>query len=241
MTSEQTLKELGELIEIMAILRSPEGCPWDCQQTPESLKPYLLEETYELLEAIDSCNPTDIRDELGDLLLQIVFLARIFNERKVFDLADVARSINSKMIRRHPHVFGDADHADHARRWEEIKRQERAERGGRGTIEEQIPKELPALKKATKLGKKIEQVPVAEQIASIRKSYDSLAECVTEPDNSEKLRTLLGEILFSTARLSATLQVDAEDLLRSKTAHLIREIDTAIDASSGHNLKVREK
>ena len=96
---------LERLLEIMATLRSPEGCPWDAKQTPKSLKPFLLEETYEVLEAIDHGDPGGIRDELGDLLLQVVFQARIFEERGDFDFSDVAGAISEKLIRRHPHVF----------------------------------------------------------------------------------------------------------------------------------------
>ena len=121
MTDKSATTELLKLIEIMATLRSTDGCPWDKEQTPETLKPYILEEAYELIEAIDSKNSAEICDESGDLLLQIVFLAQIFNEQKEFDLAEVAHSISSKMIRRHPHVFADANSDEHSQRWEEIK------------------------------------------------------------------------------------------------------------------------
>lgn len=107
MNDERTARALLRLQHILAILRGPRGCPWDARQTTRSLKPYLLEEAYEVLDAIDRGDPEEICGELGDLLLQVVFHAQIFSEQERFDLADVANAINAKLERRHPHVFGD--------------------------------------------------------------------------------------------------------------------------------------
>ena len=123
MNSQKTLDSLQELIDIMALLRSENGCQWDSAQTPESLKTHILEEAYEVLEAIDQGDPDEICDELGDLLLQVVFQSQIFTESGLFGMAEVAKSISNKLKRRHPHIFADADHEGHEQRWEEIKQQ----------------------------------------------------------------------------------------------------------------------
>ncbi len=226
MTENNEVEELCRLIDIMATLRSPAGCPWDQEQTAETLKPYILEEAYELLEAIDSDDALDIRDELGDLLLQVVFIAQIFREQKKFDLADVALSISQKMVRRHPHVFADASNDGHARRWEEIKQQERSTRGKGNKLADRIPANLPALKKATKVAKKMEAENPATQIIKIQQIFSELSLLIDDPVTiQEKIEMALGNIFFYTTQLSNSLQIDAEDLLRKKTIQVMTEID----------------
>lgn len=144
---------LLDLVDLMRRLRSPEGCPWDREQTTQSLQPYLLEETYEVLEALDQNNPQAICEELGDLLLQVVFLAQIFAEQELFTIEDVARGITDKLVRRHPHVFagtpvGAVDELN--RQWENIKRLEKKS-GSRPTAIAEVPLHLPALARAGKL------------------------------------------------------------------------------------------
>lgn len=225
MTEKKMATELLKLVEIMATLRSPEGCPWDREQTPESLKPYILEEAYELLEAIDSKDAAEICDELGDLLLQVVFIAQIFNEQKKFGLAEVAHSINNKLIRRHPHVFADEDAAGHALRWEEIKRQERITRGKGNSLADRIPANLPALKKATKVVKKIAVENSAAQILTIQQNLARLSQLIEEPASTKiSLESILGEVFFDTVQLANAQQIDAEDLLRKKTMQVIAKI-----------------
>lgn len=153
---KETLSTPGEafnrLCRIMEQLRSPAGCPWDARQTPESLKPYILEEAYELIEAIDLKDLNKICEELGDLLLQIVFQASIFSEQKQFTATDVANGIADKLIRRHPHVFADGKYDtedDLHRQWEEIKKREA--KGTTATVYDNIPRTLPALARAQKL------------------------------------------------------------------------------------------
>lgn len=226
MTENNELEELRKLIDIMAELRSPAGCPWDQAQTAETLKPYILEEAYELLEAIDSEDILDIRDELGDLLLQVVFMAQIFKEQNKFDLTDVALSISQKLVRRHPHVFADASNAGHARRWEKIKQQERSTRGKGNKLADRIPVNLPALKKATKVAKKITGESPAAQIHEIQQSFSALSRFIEEHTTTQmQLEMVLGNILFRTTQLSNSLQIDAEDLLRKKTIQVMAEID----------------
>ena len=224
MSNSNNAQHLLKLITIMETLRAPGGCPWDREQTPESLKPYILEETYEVLEAIDGGDSHEICDELGDLLLQIVFLAQIFSERGDFKFADVADSIVTKMVRRHPHVFGDADTATHAQQWENIKNEERNKRGKSNKLADRIPPALPALKRATKLAKKMDQQPPDIHLKEIEKTVAALAQQLNEKDaapSDEKL----GELLFNVVQLSTRLNLDAEDLLRKKTTQVIAEID----------------
>jgi len=209
----------------MATLRSPAGCPWDKIQTPETLKPYILEEAYELIEAIDNNDSVEICSELGDLLLQVVFIAQIFSEQNKFDLAEVAHSICNKLTRRHPHVFADASADEHAQRWEEIKQQERLERGKSNKLEDRIPSNLPALKKATKVAKKLELEKPATHISNIQRSSSSLSKLIEEPPtNKKQYEIALGNLLFNTVQLSHSLHIDAEDLLRKKTMQVMKEI-----------------
>ena len=168
----------------------------------------------------------DIRDELGDMILQVVFLAQIYSELQEFDIAEVAHAINSKLIRRHPHVFADASHENHAQRWEEIKHLERTERGAGHTLADRIPNTLPALKKAAKVAKKIAAEPPKIKIDEILDSYSLLSQLIDEKTASQsELEKLLAEILFTTTELTSALKVDAEDLLRKKTLQVIAEID----------------
>lgn len=162
-TSRGELTEFGdkfvELVRIMAQLRAPGGCPWDREQTFSTLKSFLLEETYEVLAAIDEQNMPALAEELGDLLLQPVFLAEIATELDLFTIGDALDAINKKLIRRHPHIFGDASaHTaeDVRRKWEEIKLQEKNARGEpeKHSILEAVPRNLPALVEAEKIGKK---------------------------------------------------------------------------------------
>lgn len=154
MSLDHTLTQLARLLKIMDRLREPGGCPWDAAQTPESLKPYLIEEAYEVLEAIDHGDQSALCEELGDLLLQVVFHARIGAERGAFDMAAVTAGIADKLERRHPQIFNDApplDRDDHHRQWEAIKRDEKNAKGVRHGLFDGIPTALPALQRTRKV------------------------------------------------------------------------------------------
>lgn len=218
--------EILKLTEIMATLRSPDGCPWDKKQTPETLKPYILEEAYELIEAIDKNDVVEIRDELGDLLLQVIFLAQIYSEQNIFGLADIAHSISSKMIRRHPHVFAGDSPDNHAERWNEIKKQERSLKGKGHKLADRIPANLPALKKAAKVIAKLAEVTPGEQIHKILDEFSALKNLTEQQTLSQdQIENILGEIFFSTVRLANSYNCDAEDLLRKKTIQVMTEFD----------------
>ncbi|MEA3363902.1 MAG: nucleoside triphosphate pyrophosphohydrolase [Thermodesulfobacteriota bacterium] len=220
------MEEIIKLTNIVEKLRSPGGCPWDQKQTTKTLKPYILEEAYELIEAIDNGDISEIRDELGDLLLQVVFVAQIFSEQKKFNLADVATSISHKMIRRHPHVFADASRDEHALRWEEIKQQERLTQGKGNKLADRIPASLPALKRATKVAKKMGREDPSAQISQLQQYFSELSQLIEEPAPiQDEIKQTLGSIFFGTTQLSDSLDIDAEDLLRQKTIQVMTKID----------------
>jgi len=226
LTVKTTTAEILKLTEIMATLRSPNGCPWDREQSPETLKPYILEEAYELIEAIDRNDVAEIRDELGDLLLQVVFLAQIYSEKNMFGLADVAHSISSKMIRRHPHVFSGDNADNQSERWDEIKKQERRSKGKGNKLADRIPTNLPALKKAAKVSAKMEINNSDAQIHKIQHEFSVLKDLTEKQTLShEQTEHILGEIFFSTVQLANSLNCDSEDLLRKKTIQVMAEID----------------
>lgn len=224
MTLDKSLKALQRLIEIMDRLRSPGGCPWDAEQTPESLIPYLLEETHETIEAIETGDPTLICDELGDLLLQVVFHARIFSERGAFDLSDIANAISDKLIRRHPHVFADVtlqNHGDLIAQWEKVKAGEKAQRGEvKLSLLESIPRSLPALSRTQKLIEKSARAGrvwpnSSENLSSCAATVQALHEGVND--------AILGEAFFALVAVARDAGIDPEGALRRATHHHFNE------------------
>lgn len=226
-TMSQPLKpsrDIARLIEIMAALRTPgSGCPWDLEQTFRTIAPYTLEEAYEVADAIARDDLADLKDELGDLLLQVAFHARMAEEQNVFDFGDVVETITAKLIRRHPHVFADAEGrtAEHVKGlWERIKAEEKAERGRTddGGALTGVPVGLPALTRALKLQEKAGRVgfdwndPRAV-LAKIREEADEIE---TELDQADAAKTgaEVGDLLFAAVNLARHLRADPEDLLR---------------------------
>jgi tetrapyrrole methylase family protein/MazG family protein/ATP diphosphatase len=221
---------LVRLLEIMARLRGPGGCPWDAKQTDTTIKAYLLEEAYEVLEAVERASAMDVCQELGDLLFQIIFLARLAEERGDFDLTDVMEGIAEKMIRRHPHVFGDA-HVEGAEEvatnWEKIKR---SEKGHEPLALKSIPAALPALLRCHRITERALKaglpVPGAEEALSrIEQALEALKDCKGEAARGEEA---LGELLFSAASLSRSMGFNAEHLLRIKNDSFIRKAEAAV-------------
>lgn len=224
------LQALQQLIDIMATLRSAQGCAWDRQQSPASLKPYILEECYELLEAIDQGDPGEICDELGDLLLQVVFQAQIYKEQDHFGMAEVADAISRKLIRRHPHVFADADMEGHERRWEEIKLQERREKGLSNRLGKRIPVTLPALKRAQKIIKKYDTSDISDLFFHIEDQLSELNKLANgNPKEANAADRRLGSLLFDLIRLAQNLGVDAEECLRVYSEEILTEMDRKSD------------
>ncbi len=214
------MSEFERLIQIMARLRQPGGCPWDQQQNHRSLRPYLLEETYEVIEALDSGDLKALRSELGDLLLQIVFHAQIASESGEFDIEDVARSINEKLVHRHPHVFGEVQVADASEvlvNWEKLKLEEQ-ENSQRSSALDGIPAGLPALHHATKVQKKAARVgfdwdDAGGPMAKIGEELAELQQALASEDGEAAEREL-GDLLFAICNLARFLRIDSESALR---------------------------
>lgn len=222
---------LPRLLEIMRILRGPGGCPWDHKQTLATLKEHLVEESHEVLDAIDSGDRSKLCDELGDLLLQVVFQAQLCSEEGAFTFDDVARTIGDKLIRRHPHVFGTvrAENADEVlKNWEAIKRAERGAEQPRTTLEG-IPRSLPALHRAHLVQKRVARVgfdwdhiegavaKLEEEVAEIRAALAG--------GNVDEIREEIGDLLFATVNVSRFLGQNAEELLDQTIRKFVRRFD----------------
>lgn len=227
--SQPPQPSIDRLLEIMARLRDPvNGCPWDKEQTFATIAPYTIEEAYEVADAIQRGDVADLKDELGDLLLQVVFHSRIAEEAGQFTFEDVAKSISDKMIRRHPHVFEgqnyDSVEAQTAG-WEAIKAAERAEKQKAGVLAD-VPVGLPALLRAVKLTKRAARVGFdwPDAAAVIEKLQEEVAELEAEiaAGDREKAREELGDLLFVCANLARKLGADPEDALRSANAKFTR-------------------
>jgi MazG family protein len=215
--------EFQTLVDIMARLRGPGGCPWDREQTLESLRGFVLEETYEVLDAIDRRDHGDLREEIGDLLFEGVFLAQIAADEGRFDVADSLRTITAKLIRRHPHIFGDGTSdistpGQVLEQWEQIKAGEQKDAGERRSLLRGIPRALPALLRAHEIGTRVGAVgfewartvdvvsKIEEEVAEVRRAVESEGPARTEEE--------IGDLLFAIANLSRRLGVEPESALR---------------------------
>ena len=221
---------IDRLNAIMARLRDPErGCPWDVEQTFETIAPYTLEEAYEVADAIERGDWDELRSELGDLLFQVVFHARMAEEQGLFAFDDVANAIADKLERRHPHVFGEeaakADGAAQKARWEDIKAAERKAKAQHGVLDD-VPVGLPALARAAKLTKRAARVgfdwPSTDEVFD--KFVEEVAELRAEiaAGDVEKAREEIGDLLFVMANLARKLGVEPEDALRGTNAKFVR-------------------
>ncbi len=217
--------DLRELIDIMSALRGEKGCPWDKDQTRESLKPFIVEEAYEVLEAIDEKNPEAIKEELGDLLFQIVFQCQIAREKGEFDMADVLDKIAKKMIGRHPHVFGDADYKTSEEvlvHWEAQKKREGKQRD---SILDGVPKTLPSLLRAHRVQDRASRVGFDwERIEDVLPKLDEeLAEFreALQRKNAGEIEDELGDIFFVLVNISRFVGINPEDALRKTISKFI--------------------
>ncbi len=226
-------REISRLIEIMAALRTPgSGCPWDLEQTFKTIAPYTLEEAYEVADAIARGDLADLKDELGDLLLQVAFHARMAEEQRAFDFGDVVETITAKLVRRHPHVFADAEGRTAEAvegLWEHIKAQEKAGRSetGPGGVLAGVPVALPALSRALKLQDKAARVgfdwndPRAV-LAKIREETDEIAAELDDPAKKAHAAAEVGDLLFAVVNLARHLDADPEGVLRDTNAKFER-------------------
>jgi nucleoside triphosphate diphosphatase len=226
-----------DLVALMSRLRSPEGCPWDREQTYETLAPMLLEEAYEAFEAVEEARegrPLELRDELGDLLFQIVFYAQVARERNEFTIADVTEAIHSKMVRRHPHVFGDVtvrDNDELLRNWEAMKAEEKRAAGKDksavdASLLDGVSTKAPALMEAHQLSTKAARVgfdwqrvedifdKLHEEIDELKTAIKNHAESESQSDKTQ-VREELGDLLFAVTNIARHLQVEPEAALKS--------------------------
>ncbi len=236
-------EEFARLIEIVQQLRAPGGCPWDREQTHRSLRPYLVEETYEVLDSIDREAYGELKKELGDLMLHIVFHAQIAGEEQLFDMADVLQHINEKLIRRHPHVFGDSSVTDarHVeRQWEKIKLEE----GHRKRLLEGVPKHQPALNRAFRVQEKAAGVgfdwpDVAPVWDKIREEVNEL-EVEVSANDPRRIEDELGDLLFSIVNLARKLKVNPEDALRGTVDKFTERFNFIEDTLLNQGRKLHE-
>ena len=235
---------LAESIAIMARLRAPNGCPWDREQTFDSIKRHTLEETYEVFDAIERRAWPDLKDELGDLLLQVLFYAQMASEAGYFSIEDVASNLNAKLIRRHPHIFADAEATDSnavLRNWEQIKQnEEKSSSRTQDSMLDDIPHSMPAVMEATKLGSRASKVgfdwPNSDGV--FEKLQEEIGELKAELPSSSghsptaEIEGELGDILFTVVNLARHLKVDPESALRATNAKFRRRF-AAIESAAG--------
>jgi MazG family protein len=257
-------RAFDELVRIMATLRSPEGCPWDREQTLASLRPFLLEETYEALEALDNADPAALREELGDLLFEIVFMSRIAEEAADFSIADVVTAISSKLVRRHPHVFGDAAKLETPGqvlgRWEELKAAERGDVNSTKTLLSGVPKTLPALLRAHEYGSRASAVgfdwpraadvleKIEEEVREVRDAVervgsgsDQVGSGLDRVDGAAQLEEEIGDLLFAIANLSRKLGVEPESALRRANDKFLRRFTAVEQRVTGQGERLQDK
>jgi XTP/dITP diphosphohydrolase/ATP diphosphatase len=249
MESDATAQGLLEAVQIMARLRGPDGCPWDKEQTFDTIKRYTLEETYEVFDAIERRAWPDLKDELGDLLLQVLFYSQMATEAGYFSIWDVAANLNAKLIRRHPHIFGDVTAEDAAtvlKNWEEIKREEKRAVGGssEASLLGEIPRSMPALLEAGKLGSRAAKVgfdwpdadglfaKLDEEIAELRAEVNDSA----EGTDSTAVEEELGDLMFTVVNLARHLNVDPESALRRANAKFRRRFKSMESEVGGEGL-----
>jgi nucleoside triphosphate diphosphatase len=250
-------EKFAELVRIMARLRAPGGCPWDRKQSFDTIKPYLLEETYEVMAAIDGRDWPGLTEELGDLLLQPVFFAEMARDEGLFHIADSLDSINRKLVRRHPHVFADASAEtpeDVKQRWDEIKQQEKAGRKEMpvSSVLDEIPRSLPALVEAEKIsqkaaGKGFEWPDINGVLDKLREELEELA-AARQTAQSAAVEHEVGDLLFTLANVARFLKVDPEQALRrangrfrTRFAHVEKEIATRGNTFESTSLDAMEQ
>jgi tetrapyrrole methylase family protein/MazG family protein len=235
-------KAFEDLVNIMETLRSPEGCPWDKEQTHESLKPYLLEEAFEVLESIEENDFCGLKEELGDLMLQSVFHAQLAKENNQFTIQDVLDTINQKLIRRHPHVFGheEINTADEQRiHWEKLKKHE-----GKTSIVDGVPKMLPSLLRARRVQQKAATVgfdweKVDQVWEKVHEEIDELLKAVRK-NQSEKIEEEFGDLLFALVNLARFLPVNPEEALRHSIDKFIHRFQKMEDVISQEGKDLRK-
>ncbi len=227
MSKEETFEGYEGLLALMRRLRAPGGCPWDREQTRSSLKPYIIEEAYEVTEAIDSGNVDHIKEELGDLLLQVVFVSQMAEEAGEFTMADVIQGISDKLVRRHPHVFGDEIREtarDVLNNWEAIKVEEKKKKGSSSLLEG-VPIHMPALLRAHRITEKASRVgfdwtTLEEVFKKLEEELAEFEEAVRGKDPA-RMEDELGDVIFALVNVGRFLEVNPEEALKKTISRFI--------------------
>ncbi len=234
-----------DLVEIMRALRAPDGCPWDAQQTHESIKKNLIEETYEVIEAINKDDKELLCEELGDLLMQVVFHAQMESEAGVFDFDDVSDGVCKKLIERHPHVFGNIQINgvdDVLTNWDAIKRKTKKQKTTTSSMLS-VPRELPALMRATKLQKKAADVGFdwSEISGAIEKLEEEIAELKAAIANNDgaNMKEELGDVLFSAVNVSRFIKTDAEEALTDASDKFLSRFTKVEQLANERNIDMK--
>jgi len=232
-------ESLQKAADLMSRLRGPGGCPWDREQTFDSIKRHTLEETYEVFDAIERRAWPDLKDELGDLFLQVLFYSQMAAEAGYFDLRDVAENLNAKLIRRHPHIFGDTVAKDAGavlHNWEEIKREEKKQKPANESMLDDVPRTMPAMLEAGKLGSKAAKVgfdwPDAEGLFEKLEEETAELRVELEQGTAESVEEEFGDLLFTMMNLARHLKVDTESALRRTNAKFRRRF-LAMELAAG--------
>lgn len=244
-SKDKSISLFQDLIELVQKLRGKDGCPWDKEQSHASLKPHLVEETYEVIDAIDSGDPGKLKEELADLFFHIIFHCQIAKEKGEFDIGSLMSLCLDKMTRRHPHVFGDSSATtpeEVLRQWEEIKKKEKGSEE-RKFIVDGLPKHLPALQKAQKLQKKVAKVGfdwtnIQDVIAKVDEELEEVKEAVRE-NKPENIEEEVGDLLFSIVNLARFLKLDTENVLHKtiyKFVDRFKKVETVL-ASMGKDIE----
>lgn len=247
-------RDIGRLLEIMAALRNPDGgCPWDLEQSFDTIRHYTIEEAYEVADAIERKDYNDLREELGDLLLQPVFHAQMASEAGYFDFGDVVLAITEKLVRRHPHVFGEQaarDAGGAKARWDDVKEDERAKKAAakgaeRTSLLDDVAHTLPALSRAEKLTKRAAKVGFdwAHWRDTLGKVHEELAEvagAVEEQQPQARVAEEIGDLLFAAVNLARQLNVDPEAALRDANAKFTRRFHYVEDRARADGVPVAE-
>lgn len=244
---EKKAEHFIELVDLMARLRSEDGCPWDRKQTHESLKRYLVEECAELLDSIDSGDQQAVCEELGDMFLQLVFHAQIAAEAGQFDVGDALKSISSKLVFRHPHVFGDESAADAEEVLDIWQRQKEREGKGDedGSALSRVPKSLPALARAQEIQRKASKVgfdwqEVSGPLEKVKEEVGELEETVTSDMNKDERENEIGDLLFAIVNVCRFLGIEAEDALRRANRKFEQRFKEVEERSRSQGRKLEE-
>jgi len=232
---------------VMRKLRAPDGCPWDREQTNESLKSDLIEEAYEVIDAIESGNPSHLEEELGDLLLQVVFHSQICTEDGHFEFQDVVKGITDKLVRRHPHVFGEVqvtDSGEVLQNWDAIKKAEKQEGDKPASIVSGIPRHLPSLQKAHQIQKRAARAGfdwnhIDDVFDKLHEEIDELKEAIGR-DHEPDIRNELGDLLFSVVNVSRFLGHNPEELLNHNIKKFVRRFQMVEDKVHASGKEFRE-